>query len=268
MDTEDSLAFFSLSKFLVLTLALSTPWWLLSLVLSYPGLPDRLPITDVGAVFMPALAAILLTHRTLGRQGVWALVSRLTDWGRLYMKGWLVYLVLPLVFYLSVFALMRFLGFQLPSGWNIDLQLFLVFLVFLIGAIGEEIGYTAYAADPLLKKHPPVIVGLMLGIPWALWHLPSMIQIGQSVLLIVWGLMATIAFRIIYVHLYMRLGRSVFSIVLLHALFNTGRVAFPGGRDGFEQGDAAVGYSLVILVAILLSWLWRNRKSRDHIMSN
>ncbi len=256
MTSKEFLDSASPVRFLFLTLILSIPWWLLSQFVSIQGLPDRLPITDAGAVFMPALAAVLLTYRTSGWQGVGSLLRRLVDGDRLRASGWFICLALPTAFYLLVAVTMGFLGFDLPTCWNIGSQFPLVFLVFALGAIAEEIGYTAYATDPLLKRFSPTLVGIMLGIPWALWHLPSMIQIGQSTGLIAWGLFATVAFRVIYVQLYSNLGRSVFSIVLLHALFNAGRVAFPGGRDGFEQGDAMVGYVLVVTIAIILSLIW------------
>ncbi|WP_421724443.1 CPBP family intramembrane glutamic endopeptidase [Bauldia sp.] len=243
--------------FLALTYALSLPWWGLSLVLRAPGLPDRLPITDLGAVFMPALAAIILIHRERGRRGVIAVLRRLADWDRVRGAWWLVLLGLPPVLYVATFAGMRLLGFDVAVPSAIGAPLALTFVVFFLGAVGEELGYTGYATDPLLRRASAPMTAVMLGVPWALWHLPSMILIGQPTDLILWGLAATVAYRVIYVEIYARSGCSLFSVVLLHALFNTGRTAFPGGHEGFEAGNAAVGYGLVVLVALGLSLLLR-----------
>lgn len=242
--------------FFALTFALSTPWWLLSTVVTLEWLPNRLPTTDAGAVFMPTLAAVVLTHRVDGWEGVRRLLARVCDGGRPRRGSWAAYLVLSPLLYLLTYAAMRLLGFDLPGDWRLDPQILSTFLVFLVGATAEELGYTAYATEPLLEQCPPAVAGVVLGVPWALWHLPSMVQVGQSTGLITWGLAATVAFRVIYVHFYAHLGRSLFGIVLLHALLNTGRAAFPGGRAVFERGDAAVGYAMVIVLAVSLSFLW------------
>ena len=42
--------------------------------------------------------------------------------------------------------------------------------------------------------------------------------------------LATAAFRVIYVLLYNNAGGSLFAIILFHAVANTGRSAFPGGE--------------------------------------
>jgi membrane protease YdiL (CAAX protease family) len=63
-----------------------------------------------------------------------------------------------------------------------------------------------------------------------------MVLLDRSAGLIAWGLAATVAFRVIYFWLYIDAGRSVFAVTLLHAIVNTGRTAFPGGRKAFELG--------------------------------
>ncbi len=37
---------------------------------------------------------------------------------------------------------------------------------------------------------------------------------------------------------------------------NTGRSVFPGGRPAYELGDAAVGYGLITIVAVIVVFLW------------
>ena len=241
--------------FLALTFALSVPWWALGLFIRASGLPDGLPITDVGAVFMPALAALICSYRDSGWRGVTDLLARLGDWRRMSGFTWLIVLGLAPLLYLLTEAAMRLCGYPLGDQWGIGAQLALVFIVFLIGAGAEEIGYMGYAADPLLQRFPVPLTAIILGVPWALWHLPSMIQLGQSMNLILLGLTATVAYRMIYLELYVRAGRSVLAVVVLHALLNTGRTAFPGGRPAFELGDGLIGYGLVIVLALGIA-LW------------
>jgi membrane protease YdiL (CAAX protease family) len=113
-----------------------------------------------------------------------------------------------------------------------------------------------YAIDPLQGRHTALTSSLVIGSLWALWHIPSMIQLGQPPRLLALGLAATVAFRILYVWIYNNTARCMFGVILFHAISNTGRTAFPGGRRAFELGDAGVGYSLVILTSIAVTAIW------------
>lgn len=239
-------------QFIVVTYVLTLPWWVLSLFVHHSGLPDNLPITDAAATFMPALAAILLTMREHGPGGVLSLLARAGDWRRIGGAWWLVILGLPPALYVITHLAMRAFGMAVPAHWSLSPTIVLAFLAFFVAAAGEEIGYTGYATEALLQQTSPLRTALLLGAPWALWHLPSMIELGQSPGLIIWGLIATVAFRILYLWIYVNGGRSLFTIILFHALANTGRTAFPGGRAAFEQGDAAFGYGLIVGIAALV----------------
>ena len=106
--------------------------------------------------------------------------------------------------------------------------------MFFIAAVAEELGYAAYATESLQRRFTPLVTALIIGVPWALWHLPSMIAVGQSAELIAWGLAGTVAVRIIYVWLYNGSGGSVFVLIACHTVANTARTGFPGGRAVYE----------------------------------
>lgn len=240
-------------KFIAVTYALTLPWWILSVFVRYSGLPDNLPITDAAATFMPALAAVLLTMGERQPGAVFRLLARSGDWRRVVEGAWwFVILGLPPAIYVATHLTMRDLGLAVPAHWSFSPTIVLAFLAFFFAAAGEEIGYTGYATDALLLQASPLRTALLLGLPWALWHLPSMIELGQSPGLIMWGLIATVAFRILYLWIYVNGGHSLFAIILFHALANTGRTAFPGGRAAFEQGDASIGYGLIIGITVLV----------------
>lgn len=250
-STRSALPFFAL------VYLLTVPWWALSRFVTFDGLPDNLPITDVGATFMPALAALILVFREAGMGGVKALLARVLDWRRIKNKNWLlVVLLLPLAQYLLTYLVMRAAGLPVPAHLVLTPALLFAFPAFMLAAAGEELGYTGYATDLLQQRHSALMSALIIGVPWALWHLPSMIQIGQSPSLIAWGLLATVAFRVIYVWLYNNAGSSLFAIILFHAVANTGRTAFPGGRAAFELSNGAIGYAIVICLAIALALMY------------
>ena len=157
---------------------------------------------------------------------------------------------------------MRAIGLPVPLPAAPAPALLLAVAVFYFAAIVEELGYTAYATDALQQRYSPLATALIIGIPWALWHLRSMIQIGQSPALILWGLAGTVAVRLIYVWLYNRAGRAVAILILCHTIANTARTAYPGGRAAYELGDGAISYGIIIAAALLiLATNWRDMTS-------
>lgn len=129
--------------------------------------------------------------------------------------------------------------------------------MFFIAAVAEELGYAAYATESLQRRFTPLVTALIIGVPWALWHLPSMIAVGQSAELIAWGLAGTVAVRIIYVWLYNGSGGSVFVLIACHTVANTARTGFPGGRAAYENGDGMIPYGIIIIAAAIVMVFWR-----------
>ena len=243
--------------FFALVYLLTIPFWLLNLVVKFDVLPDSLPVADAGATFVPLVAAMILVYREDGLSGLWRLLARVADYNRIQQRIWLLPIILLMPgIYLATYWLMSATGVPVPSSWTVSPSLPLVFAAFFVAAIGEELGYMGYAIDPLQRRYTALNSSLIIGILWALWHVPSMIQLGQSPRLLGLGLAATVAFRILYVWLYNNTGHCIFAAILFHAISNTGRTAFPGGRSAFEHGDAVAGYSLVILVAIAVTFVW------------
>jgi membrane protease YdiL (CAAX protease family) len=243
--------------FFVLVFLLTVPFWLLNTLVKVKGLPDNLPVADAGATFVPLVAAMILVYREGRLAGVKRLLARVFDYSRIPRKLWLLPIILLMPgIYVATYGLMRAAGLPVPSSWKPPSSLPLIFLGFFVAAIGEELGYMGYAIDPLQGRHTALTSSLVIGSLWALWHIPSMIQLGQPPRLLALGLAATVAFRILYVWIYNNTARCMFGVILFHAISNTGRTAFPGGRRAFELGDAGVGYSLVILTSIAVTAIW------------
>ena len=244
--------------FFVLIFGLSAPFWIVSTQITYFGLPDNLPVTDIGAVLTPTIAAAILRYREAGASGVRELFVRTFDYRRIKNKRWLVaaFSVFPLLYLITYFA-MRVLAYPVATQWNPSAALVGVFFLFFVAATAEELGYSAYETDALQSRMTALSAALVMGLPWALWHLPSMIVIGQSTELIGWGLGVTVAFRILSVWIYNNAGASVFAVILMHAVVNTARTGYPGGRSGYELGDGSVAYSIIIAFTIIVVVLWR-----------
>jgi len=247
-------------KFFVLVYALSIPFWVLSTLVKVEGLPDNLPVTDIGAVFAPTIAASILVYREEKLGGVKRLLKRAFDYRRITQKIWYVPIIfLPPLLYLLTYGVMRLIGLPPPAEWYIPLLILLVFVFFFIGAAGEELGYMGYAIDPMQDRWGALTASIIMGLVWAIWHYPSMIQVGQTPMLMIWGTLGTVGFRILYVWLYNNTGKSIFGIILFHAISNTGRSVFPGGRPYYELADGAVGYSIIAITAIIVTVLWGSK---------
>jgi membrane protease YdiL (CAAX protease family) len=244
--------------FFALIYGLSAPFWILSTRIKNSGLPDNLPVTDIGAVLTPTIAASILRYREAGTSGVHELFRRVFDYRRIKNKRWLVtaILVFPLLYLVTYFA-MRMLGYSVATDWAFSPGLAGIFFLFLAAATAEELGYSAYETDALQKRMTALDAALVMGPLWAFWHLPSMIALGQPTELIFWGLCVTVAIRILNVWIYNNAGASVFAVVLMHAIGNTARTGYPGGRSGYELGQGSVAYSIIIVFALIVVVLWR-----------
>lgn len=153
------------------------------------GKPDQ--ITEGAAVFAvilagsfgPGIAAAILTLRG-GRDEFLA-------WARAFVKsrcGWRAYAAAFLPFPLAVLLLTLLLGYEplidAPGGqpaWAFYATIFpaailngIVAAVMGAGPIGEEGGWRGYLLPRLLESGGESRASLIIGVIWALWHLPPM----------------------------------------------------------------------------------------------
>ncbi len=262
LNKSHPLAFFGL------VFALSVPFWIIAVGSSKSFLPDNIPVTDIGATFSPLIAACVLVYMENGKVGLKRFLARILDYKRIKDRRWLITAILLLpALYVVTYVAMKLAALPVPQHVNISLALFGAMAMFTVAATLEEFGYSAYATDALQKSFSAINTSLIVGVPWALWHLPSMINMGQTSQLIAWGLLATVAFRVITVWIYNNSNFSLFAVVIAHAVGATARTAFPGGRQGYELGGGSISYSIIILAAITVTALWGQRTLRNFLGS-
>lgn len=246
--------------FFLLVFAMSLPFWVISVGSGKSELPDNISVTDIGATLTPLIAACLLVYLENGQQGLKQFFARILDYKRVQSKRWLVTAILLLpALYVVTYTAMKLAALPVPGHLDLSPALLGALAMFTIAATVEELGYSAYATDALQERFSALSTALIVGVPWALWHLPSMIQMDQSMKLIAWGLLATIAFRVITVWIYNNTNYSLFAVIVVHAVGTTARTVFPGGRHGYELGGGSISYSILILAAIAVTALWGPR---------
>jgi uncharacterized protein len=181
---QSLLARHPLVSFFVMAYALSwlvwTPW-----VLGEDG-AGLLPINISGAtsgllnaaaIFAgPTLSAFIMTATTEGRAGVRRLLGRYVLW-RVGI-GWYLFALLgvPLIMLLGTVVVSG----DLPNlgalgGPSYVLSYIALFvLVFILGGpLLEEPGWRGFVLPRLERLHGPLVGTLILGVLWALWHLPE-----------------------------------------------------------------------------------------------
>jgi membrane protease YdiL (CAAX protease family) len=237
--------------FFFLVFALAVPFWMLGRIVGFQPLPG-LPIAATMFV-CPAVAALILAYRECGRAGAAALLCRSVDGGQVPMVWYLpILLVVPGVTVAS-FALLRWTGVAVPAPHIAVVRAIGLFLVFMVGALGEELGWTGYALDRLQARWGALQSGLMLGGIWAIWHWVALTQAHRSLTWIAWWSLGVVSARIIMVWLYNRTGRSVFGAAVFHAMTNVCWQLFPIKGSFFDPRLNGLILFLLALAAIALT---------------
>ena len=249
-------------KFFLIVYGLSIPIWIVERFVNIKGLPLDIPITDVLAAFTPLIAACLLVHKEEGSFGVKSLLKRVFDFSRIKQKRWYLAIVfLPFLIYSLIYLVLHFMGLALPEKLHIPIQTMpLFFVFFFIGAIAEEVGYMGYAIDPMQARWSALKASLIMGLPWAIWHYPSIIKQGHDLIWIAWGTLGTVAVRVLIVWIYNNTEKSLFACILFHTIINVGRILFPKDQTHNPLVDYPdIHYSIIAIVAFIVIFLWGSK---------
>lgn len=181
-------------------------------------------------------AAVIMTGATLGATGVKELLRRFLIW----RVGFFWYAFALLAFALidlTAIGLYAVATGQWPdfdrvmarqiSGTTAHLWLFApAFWLFNVFANGEEIGWRGYALPRLQARHNAWTSSLIVGVVWAVWHVPKYLVAGNSDS---FALAATtmIARSFICTWMYNNTRGSLLLVTLFHAAGNTAFVCLP-----------------------------------------
>jgi membrane protease YdiL (CAAX protease family) len=92
------------------------------------------------------------------------------------------------------------------------------------GPLGEEPGWRGFALPRLQRVHGPLVGSLILGILWALWHVPlfwSGVWTPPTIPNIIMFILMTTALTIIMTWVFNNAKGSLLITMLMHASFNT-----------------------------------------------
>jgi CAAX protease family protein len=241
----------SIFVFFALVFVLSIPFWVLGAIKPIQLLPG-LPISALG-VFVPALSALILVYKDERFSSVLQLLGRSFDFKRVKNKKWyLAFILINPAIAVLAYGLMRVVGKSIPNPTLSLLAIFPMFVLFFISALGEEIGWTGYATEPLQRRWGTVMAGLLLGLVWAVWHFIPLLQAHRSVKWIAWWSLGTISLRMIMIWLYFHAGKSVFAAAVFHAMINLCWQLFPINGSYYDPrvfGLITLCFALAIFTA-------------------
>lgn len=144
----------------------------------FPGTPEEfetlLPIAVVAMIAGPSVAGVLLSALVDERAGLREYRARLVKWGvgaRWYAAA---LLTAPLLMMAILLTLSLLSPEFVPGIFVSDNKAALVLsgMAVALGAgIFEELGWTGFAIPQLRLRHGVLRTGLMVGLPWAVWHM-------------------------------------------------------------------------------------------------
>jgi len=241
----------SKTTFFLLIFIFSLPIYILaglsakSIIFSPDMVFALLPLTALP----PISAALILTFRKDGKDGAKKLLARIFDYKRLGKKIWYI----PILF-LMPFLLILAWGATVLTGQPLMVAPFpivalpVVFLLFFIMGLGEEIGWMGYAFEPMQNQSTTFKATLKLSIIWALWHIPFFIFLNDDPITLVAQAVTLISLRFLIVWLFNNTGKSVFATILFHAIYNV--------TIGVLPGNQLVASLFLLVTAIVVIFLW------------
>jgi len=237
--------------FFVLVFALALPFWLLGALVK-PLPPINLSFSALQIV-CPITVAFILVYREEKLGGIRRLLKRVFAVKRTRHMIWYVPIVFlnPLIQLLS-YGIMLLLGRSLPQPFIPWSTVPLFFVVFFLAATAEEVGWTAYATDPLQDRWGALTTGLLLGSVWALWHVVGWRQ-EQPWAWVEAQCSLTIGLRVLMVWLYNTTRKSLFAAILFHTMINVSEFSFPNYGSHF---DPLLAGSIAAVIAVFVTCFW------------
>ncbi|MFP4078645.1 MAG: CPBP family intramembrane glutamic endopeptidase [Candidatus Izemoplasmataceae bacterium] len=130
-----------------------------------------------------------------------------------------------------------------------------LYILFLGGPLGEEIGWRGYALPGLLRKYNPFVASLILGLVWTFWHVPAFFipDSAQEGISFPLYLVNTMILTMILTVLYLRTKR-ISSALYFHTSAN-----FALGIFYIIDQTSALVFIGIFMVLTLLTLLYKER---------
>jgi membrane protease YdiL (CAAX protease family) len=206
--------------------------------------------------FVPSLLAIFLTWKKEGLAGLRILGQRILQ----FKLGWRWYVFTFMVVIIGTagqLTINKLLG-NTFNGYLFWAQLGSFLPLLIIGPLSEEIGWRGYALERLQTRWNALTSSLIVGLVWALWHLPLFMMVGTSQyelgIPFIGFLVNLMASSILYTWLYNNTKQNLWSAILLHWLYTyTAQVLLSGvTRSPLYNWLEYLPYVIMAVVVVLI----------------
>ena len=241
MSVRSRVARHELGLFFVLAFGLSWAIWPLVLLN-----PDSSPLVPFG----PLIAAVIVTALTGGWRGVAALLKQLGHW-RVNPVWYAVALIGPFALTALAGAVAVAAGAPSPglgvySDWS-GILTSLVATALIIG-IFEEVGWRGFALPRMQRDHSALSAALVLGMIWAVWHLPELVSDPSERELVPY-LLTLLAYSVLITWLYNSTRGNLPIVILFHAAINTAAKFLMPEFEGRYEATAWWCYAALYVLA-------------------
>ena len=241
--------------YFLLTYAITLPCFILVAKVFPPSTSAGQVLLLVGT-FSPSFVAVWLTSRE-GPRATGELLGRVFLW----RVGWQWYLFAA--GYIAALKLTAALIHRVITGaWPRfgDEAWYLIIFALIFSTpvqAGEELGWRGYALPRMAERMGLRAASILLGVIWALWHLPLFFVYGADTYhqpFFLYTLQVT-AISVAMAWLYARTGGSLLLTMLLHAAVNNTKDIVPSATAP-GPGIFSFYASLVFWITVALLWLF------------
>ena len=255
---EEARSAASLLSFFALAFAWSWACWLLAPVVEAQSPVASTTLSLVGG-FGPSLAAVVVVAHGSGTAGLRRWLTRCLRW-RLSWRWAVLAFLFPVVFMGLAAAAHVALGGTLPPSpavGHVGLAALNFLLIFLVGGpLGEEFGWRGFALPALQARWGWRVASVLLGLLWAVWHLPLFYSAGtvQSHLPMGWYALSAIASSVLFAWLFNRSQGSIVPVLVLHTAVNAWSLIIPVMvlPDGSNLRPFQIVVGILVLTAVAL----------------
>jgi membrane protease YdiL (CAAX protease family) len=195
----------------------------------------------ITVAFAPAWAMLILLKKHGQINGVKDFLFRIFKTENTFKT-----IVITAVFFIGQFVIVMLSGQFLGESWLFAFTALPWLVAGIIGGGMEEPGWRGFLQPALDEKFPFVLSALIVGLIWAVWHIPGWFvqSIGQSDINFLSFTIYCIGLSFVMAALY-KLTKNVFAVILFHSWTNA--------IEGIYSMDIILtppGFSLITIVAM------------------
>lgn len=239
------------ASFLVLTFAISLISFALMLLLPNAETPEStsgFPVWML-AIWSPNIAAIM----------IWLARSEFLSNFRIAfslpsLSFWHLLAFIPLIILVCIILIKIYNGEEIQwSNFKMSYLIPLLLMHLFMGPLGEELGWRGFLYPILAEKYGWLASALIVGVIWALWHLPLwFIESPQSEIPF-WAFSVNVILLSISMSMIMKYSDgSILFVVMLHLIFNVSLALVSILEIDTQGGYIKLSLYLYIPIVILL----------------